>query len=53
MNKCAHRDIKLVNYLILNKEDRFLVKFADFGISELYENCVGEYFIAGTLKYLP
>ena len=47
MLNCAHRDIKLDNFLITNN-DGFFVKFADFGISDIYDDCVGNYVIGGT-----
>jgi serine/threonine protein kinase len=49
--KCAHRDIKLLNILLNNKD--FQLKIADFGLSEIYkQDSKGIYSVSGTLKYL-
>ncbi len=50
INNCAHRDIKLENFLINLKDCR--IKFADFGISEIYTKRKDLYCLCGTSRYL-
>lgn len=49
----VHRDLKLENILLVNKDDPFNFKIIDFGISGILYNVGGEVIQAGTMIYSP
>ena len=49
----VHRDLKLENILMENKNDHYSIKIIDFGISGLLSKMGGEIIQAGTMMYCP
>ena len=49
----VHRDLKLENILLIDKENPFDFKIIDFGISGILFNVGGEVINAGTMIYSP
>ena len=52
-NNIVHRDLKLENILLVNKDNPYDLKIIDFGISGILSNVGGEIIHAGTMMYSP
>ena len=52
-NNVVHRDLKLENILLTNKDNPYDLKIIDFGISGILSNVGGEIIHAGTMMYSP
>lgn len=51
--KIIHRDIKLENILVKNKEDINSINIADFGLSKFVNTNDDSKFFVGTPGYIP